>query len=139
MHDEELDRAVRLNHEIFMRTSDRVVEVLAEHGLTHATAQVLWALDPEQPPPSMKTLAEQLFCNASNLTFMAGQLTDRGLVERAVDPADRRSRVLVLTDDGARVRAAVMRATLDLSPFARLDRDQLATLLPLLEAALDRR
>lgn len=49
MHDEELDRAVRLNHEIFMRTSDRVVEVLAEHGLTHATAQVLWALDPEQP------------------------------------------------------------------------------------------
>ncbi|ANZ41550.1 DNA-binding protein [Lentzea guizhouensis] len=138
MRDEELDRAVRLNHEIFMLTSDRITDVLAEHGLTHATAQVLWALDPRQPPPSMKALAEQLFCNASNLTFMAGQLTDRGLVERVVDPVDRRSRALVLTEDGVRVRSAVMRATLDRSPFAGLDREQLRTVLTLLEAALGR-
>ena len=138
MRDEELDLAVRLNHEIFMLTSDRITDVLAEHGLTHATAQVLWALDPRQPPPSMKALAEQLFCNASNLTFMAGQLTDRGLVERVVDPVDRRSRALVLTEDGVRVRTAVMRATLDRSPFAALDREQLRTVLTLLEAALGR-
>ncbi|GHH30803.1 MarR family winged helix-turn-helix transcriptional regulator [Lentzea cavernae] len=136
MDDAELERAVRLNHEIFMRTSDLIAGVLAEHGLTHATAQVLWAIDPGQPPASMKALAAQLFCNASNLTFMAGQLLDRGLVERAVDPADRRSRVLVLTEDGARVRAAVMRATLGLSPLSRLDADQLATILALFETAL---
>ncbi|MFD4640176.1 MarR family winged helix-turn-helix transcriptional regulator [Lentzea sp. NPDC058436] len=136
MDDAELERAVRLNHEIFMLTSDRIADVLAGHGLTHATAQVLWAIDPARPPASMKELAAQLFCNASNLTFMAGQLADRGLVERTADRADRRSRVLVLTEEGVRVRAAVMRATLALSPLAGLDTGQLTTILTLFEAAL---
>jgi DNA-binding MarR family transcriptional regulator len=140
MDDAELERAVRLNHEIFMRTSDRIADVLAEHGLTHATAQVLWAIDPAEPPASMKALAALLFCNASNLTFMAGQLVDRGLVERTADRADKRSRALVLTEEGVRVRAAVMRATLGISPLANLGPDQLATVLALFEAALaDRR
>ncbi|SEQ93465.1 MarR family winged helix-turn-helix transcriptional regulator [Lentzea albida] len=136
MADAELERAVRLNHEIFMRTSDRIAGVLAEHGLTHATAQVLWALDPARPPASMKALAAQLYCNASNLTFMAGQLLDRGLVERAVDRDDRRSRVLVLTEEGVRVRAAVLSATLGTSPLAGLAPDRLAALLELMEDAL---
>lgn len=132
-----VERAVRGNHEIFMLTSDRIVEVLADLGLTHATAQALWAIDPAVPPSSMKVMAERLFCNAPNLSFVADQLVTRGLVERVADPTDRRSRVLVLTDEGVRVRAEVMRATLERSPFANLDQEQLESLLNLFDIALE--
>ncbi|MFE2434669.1 MarR family winged helix-turn-helix transcriptional regulator [Streptomyces sp. NPDC059409] len=131
-----LEAVVAANHELFMRTGDRIEAVLAEHGLTPATAQALWAIDPDQAPPSMKTLAGRLYCNAPNLSFVMNQLTDRGLVERNADPADRRSRVVALTDDGRRVREAVIEATLALTPFARLGDEELRKLVDLLGKAL---
>jgi DNA-binding MarR family transcriptional regulator len=136
MDGSDLERAVRVSHEIFLLTNDRIADVLARHKLTHATAQALWAINPAEPPPSMKVMAERLFCNAPNLTFVADQLVARGLVERAVDPADRRSRVLVLTEDGMAVRAEVMRVTLEQSPFGKLDAEELATLVRLFGVAL---
>ena len=136
MDGSDLERAVRVSHEIFLLTSDRILDVLARHNLTHATAQALWAINPAEPPPSMKAMAERLYCNAPNLTFMAGQLVDRGLVERAVDPADRRSRVLVLTEEGIRVRGEVMRTMLERTPLGKLDEEQLRTLLGLFDIAL---
>ncbi|MCO6763530.1 winged helix DNA-binding protein, partial [Streptomyces sp. EL5] len=72
-----------------------------------------------------------------NLSFVMNQLTGRGLVERSADPADRRSRVAALTEDGRRVRSALIEATLALSPFARLDADDLLTLVSLLDKALE--
>ncbi|GAA2374779.1 winged helix DNA-binding protein [Streptomyces sp. XM4011] len=131
-----LEAAVVANHEIFMRTSDRIETVLAEHGLTHSTAQALWSIDPNEPPPPMKELAGRLYCNAPNLSFVINQLTRRGLVERSPDPADRRSRTVALTEDGRRVRSAVIEATLSLSPFARLHADDLHALASLLAKAL---
>jgi DNA-binding MarR family transcriptional regulator len=124
------------SHELFLLTSDRLGEVFAEHRLTPATAHALWIVDPEQPPPSMKVMAERLYCNASNLTFVTNQLVDRGLVERAVDPADRRSRVLELTERGRHVREQIIRATLERTPFAVLDADEIALLKALLVKAL---
>ncbi|MGW4012006.1 MarR family winged helix-turn-helix transcriptional regulator [Streptomyces sp. NPDC004763] len=131
-----LEAVVAANHELFMRTGDRIEAVLAGHGLTPATAQALWAIYPDQAPPSMKTLAGRLYCNAPNLSFVMNQLTDRGLVERTADPADRRSRVVALTDDGRRVREAVIEATLALTPFARLGNEELRKLVDLLGKAL---
>ncbi|WNZ13199.1 winged helix DNA-binding protein [Streptomyces sp. 11x1] len=132
-----LEAAVAANQEIFLRTSDRITSILAEHGLTHATAQALWSIDPAEAPPSMKDLADRLHCNAPNLSFVMNQLTSRGLVERSTDPADRRSRVVTLTDDGRRVRSVVIEATLPLSPLARLDADDLLHLVSLLGKALE--
>lgn len=127
-----LEAVVRANHEIFMLTSNRTEAVLAEEGLTLATAQALWVIDPAGEPPTLKVLAEQLFCNAPNASFITDQLVERGLVERAVNPADRRSRVLVLTEKGSTVREQVVRTTLESSPFARCtpgDLEQLAGIL----------
>ena len=124
------------SHELFLLTSDRLGEVFAEHHLTPATAHALWIVDPEQPPPSMKVVAERLYCNASNLTFVTNQLVDRGLVERAVDPADRRSRVLELTARGRHVREEIIRATVERTPFAVLDAGEIAQLKTLLVKAL---
>src|SRR5690606_14217470 len=98
----ELTAVVSATHDIWMRTNDLIGEALAEHGMTPATFQALWVIDPDEPPPSMKVMAERLYCNAPNLTFITNQLVGRGLAERAVDPDDRRSRVLLLTTEGKR-------------------------------------
>lgn len=132
-----LEAAVVANHAVFMQTSDRIEAALAEQGLTHATAQLLWAIDPDEPSPSMKEMASRLYCNAPNLTFVTNQLVDRGLVERSVDPADRRSRVVALTEDGRRVRESVIEATLAMSPLARLSPAELRHLMGLLGKALE--
>ncbi|AHH98899.1 MarR family winged helix-turn-helix transcriptional regulator [Kutzneria viridogrisea] len=132
----DLTAAVAATYDIWMRTVDLTGPALARNRLTPATFQVLWAIDPDEPPPSMKVIAERLYCNAPNLTFMTNQLVDRGLVERAVDPADRRSRVLVLTAKGRRVRAEVVRATLEKTPLAALTDGELRQLIALLNRAL---
>jgi DNA-binding MarR family transcriptional regulator len=56
-------------------------------------------------------LAERLACVKSNVTQLVDRLEADGLVERAPDPSDRRSRLAVLTDrgriaytDGARIQ-----------------------------------
>jgi DNA-binding MarR family transcriptional regulator len=138
MTDDPLELAVRASHEIFMLTSDRITGLLGELRLTHATAQALWAIDPARPAPSMKTLADQLFCNAPNLSFIVNQLVERGFVERAVDPDDRRSRVAVLTAEGRRARERVVRATLEQSPFAACEPEELNRLAEILQRTLSR-
>ncbi|MEW1841957.1 MarR family winged helix-turn-helix transcriptional regulator [Nonomuraea angiospora] len=132
----ELTAVVTATYEIWMRTNDLIGQALARHGLTPATFQALWAIDPAEPPPSMKVMTERLYCNAPNLTFITNQLTDRGLVERAVDPADRRSRVLVLTAKGREVRDELVRVALEKTPLAVLNHDELQQLMVLLNRAV---
>ncbi|MBP0457060.1 MarR family winged helix-turn-helix transcriptional regulator [Streptomyces montanisoli] len=132
----ELPAVVAAVHDIWMRTNDLLGQALASHNLTPATFQALWVLDPAEPPPSMKVMAERLYCNAPNLSFITNQLTDRGLVERAVDPADRRSRVLLLTDKGRRVRDELVRTALEKTPLAALSDEELRQLKPLLDRAV---
>jgi DNA-binding MarR family transcriptional regulator len=128
----DLTAVVAATHDIWMRTNDLLGESLAEHQMTPATFQALWLIDPDEPPPSMKVMAERLYCNAPNLTFISNQLIDRGLVERAVDPDDRRSRVLVLTPKGRQVRDELVSTVLEKTPLAALSAGELAQLATLL-------
>jgi DNA-binding MarR family transcriptional regulator len=127
----ELTAALAAIHDISMRTNDLITRALAGHQLTPATFQALWAIDPAEPPPSMKVMAERLYCNAPNLTFITNQLVDRGLVERAVDPADRRS--LVLTAKGRQVRDELVRTAVEKTPLAVLTSSELRQLMALLD------
>ncbi len=86
----------------------------------------------------MKALAARLFCNAPNLSFLVGQLESRGLVDRSVDPADRRSRTVALTAAGVLTRAEVVRVTLATTPLAALSEAGLQDLTALLGPARDR-
>jgi DNA-binding MarR family transcriptional regulator len=80
----------------------------------------------------MKVMAERLYCNAGNLTFITDQLVERGLVERAVDPVDRRIRVLVLTAKGRKVREELVATALEKTPLAVLTRTELRQLMDVL-------
>jgi DNA-binding MarR family transcriptional regulator len=125
--------AVEAVHEVVMRTEAAISAPLAQLGLTMATAQALWALNPDEEPPSMKTVATRLYCNAPNLSFVADQLAARGLVERVPDPHDRRSRALILTAKGRQVRSEVVRIVMEGSPLSALGPDDLAILLSILD------
>jgi DNA-binding MarR family transcriptional regulator len=48
----------------------------------------------------MGSVAELLSCDASTLTGIADRLEERGLIQRQVDPADRRVKLLALTPTG---------------------------------------
>ena len=52
-------------------------------------------------PVSMSEVAKLLCCDASNVTGIVDRLEARGLVERRSAPADRRVKVLALTEQGA--------------------------------------
>jgi MarR family transcriptional regulator, organic hydroperoxide resistance regulator len=56
---------------------------------------------------TMRALATELACDASNATGIADRLERRGLIERTSDPADRRLKRLCLTAAGRRTRAAI--------------------------------
>jgi DNA-binding MarR family transcriptional regulator len=132
----ELPAVVAATHLLWLRTNHLLGEALAEHGLTTATFQALWAIDPDEPPPSMKVMAERIYCNAPNLSFITNQLVDRGFVERSVDPDDRRSRVLALTGKGRRARDALVRAAVEKTPLGVLADGELRQLLKLLNRAM---
>jgi DNA-binding MarR family transcriptional regulator len=66
-------------------------------------AQALALVNLRGPVP-MRDLADLLSCDASNVTGIVDGLERRGLVTRCTDPADRRVKRLVLTEEGQRRR-----------------------------------
>ncbi|MCY9784019.1 MarR family transcriptional regulator [Nocardiopsis sp. EMB25] len=138
MDDELLERSVRANHELFLLTGDRTEAALADLSLTHATASALAAIDPAEEPPTMKALAERLYCNAPNLTFLIDQLVDRNLVERVVARGDRRQRAVLLTDKGASTQKDLRAIILAASPLRYLDDEERLSVATALESALAR-
>src|SRR3954471_21476722 len=79
--------------EIGMAQRTKVGVQLAELGLSFAQAHALRVPGPGRPMP-MSSLAERLFCAASNVTGIAHRLEARGLVERESAEADRRVKAL---------------------------------------------
>jgi DNA-binding MarR family transcriptional regulator len=59
----------------------------------------LLQLDPDHPVPT-RALASMLGCDPSNVTPFVDRLEKAGLVERQVDPHDRRVKTLVVTTEG---------------------------------------
>lgn len=81
-------------------------EALRPLGMTNGQFSLMMALNRPQPA-SMRQVAEVLAMDRTTLTAALKPLERRGLVEVAVDPGDRRSRRLSLTDAG---RALLARA-----------------------------
>lgn len=70
----------------------------------------------KQPPPHCLTPGEigaAIGVTSGGMTKVANKLVERGLVSRSVSPADRRSRVLELTSDGAALAASTLGAIID--------------------------
>ena len=99
----------------------RWAEVLAELEVTPTQAKVLMALG-EAGPLGQQRLAELVGVDPRNAVSVVESLVGAGLVSRAVDPSDRRRRVLALTAPGRRLVKKLVAST------ARNDDELLASL-----------
>src|SRR5919205_3946685 len=78
----------------------KVEQRLAEVGLSLPKLAALHQLSQAGDSLPLGQLAERLACVKSNVTQLVDRLEADGLVMRAADPNDRRSRLAVITDNG---------------------------------------
>ncbi|WP_327070544.1 MarR family transcriptional regulator [Kitasatospora sp. NBC_01250] len=104
----------------------------ADRGLTLMQGKTLSLL---REPRPMRTLADLLACDASNVTGIVDRLEARGLVRREVDPADRRIKNVLLTEEGEQavreIRAELVSGLTGLEQLDEADRHALQRLLGL--------
>ncbi len=131
---------------LFAQITRRLIEaerpLLAAEGLSMWDYIVLSALA-RHPAPSQLVLAQWIRYDKTRLITLIDQLSDRGLIRRTPDPADRRAHTIELTDAGAavharaRLRVRAMEADL-LNPFTEHQRTTLRSILTELAADADR-
>ena len=82
-------------------------DALRPFGLTNGQFSLLMSLNRPEPP-QMRAVADLLAMDRTTLTAALKPLERQGLLVIAIDPADRRSRRLSLTDAGRAALAAAM-------------------------------
>lgn len=85
----------------------RFDEALRPTGLTNGQFSLMMSLN-RPKPPGIGSVAALLAMDRTTLTAALKPLERRGLVTIAVDPADKRSRQLALTDEGRAVLASAV-------------------------------
>lgn len=88
-----------------------VDKVLAEHGLSEATALPLTVLYRLGDGVRQGVLADRVGVEGPSLVRLLDQLQATGLIERQEDPADRRAKIIYLTEAG-RARAELVESLL---------------------------
>ncbi|MFK0280872.1 MarR family winged helix-turn-helix transcriptional regulator [Streptomyces sp. NPDC090499] len=103
----------------------------APYGLTHMQVKVLTHV--HRDPASMREIAEQLACDASNITGIVDRLEAGGFVRREVSPTDRRVKNVIATDAGRDVLRSIRGTMQAHGAVDTLDPGERATLYALLE------
>ncbi len=115
-------------------------ERLGPLGLSPGQARALRVIVDSEPPLKMVQLAERLRIVPRSVTPVVDALEEAGLVRREVDPANRRSTLLVVTGEGReryeRVREARRRVAEELfSVLTAEQQDRLRELLGTVDAS----
>jgi len=112
----------------FFETAKHRQRVFADSGLTPNDARALFVLD-RTDGRSMRELADEWLCDASNATWIVDRLEERGLAERRTIPTDRRVKQVVLTAKGDRTRHEMIRTLYEPPPeLLELDLEDLEAL-----------
>jgi DNA-binding MarR family transcriptional regulator len=128
--DVDLERDVcKLVHQLAQRLDVHVRRVGEQLGIT--ATQVI-ALRELSEPITARELANRMYCEPSNATFVLDRLEEQGLVERRPHPTDRRAKQILLTPAGGRCRANVLEQLRTQSPLAPLSAAQHESLRDLL-------
>jgi DNA-binding MarR family transcriptional regulator len=125
--------------DFFMRTGVQRGRVLAKMGLTPNDARALSALDVPEGR-TMRSLADEWGCDASNATWIVDRLEKRGFAERRTVAGDRRVKLVVLTPAGAKTRQRILEGMYEAPPeLVALPRASLEVLRNSLPPATDDR
>jgi DNA-binding MarR family transcriptional regulator len=133
----EASEAWGLLFRLFVSQRGRMPQVASEFALSPMQAHVLRLLEPGRPVP-MRALAGVLRCDASNVTGIVDRLEERGLVRRVVSATDRRVKMLVVTDEGVRLRRRVLERLAEApEPIRRLSSADQQALCEILRRAME--
>ena len=102
-------RVWQLMFDLLMRSAPQRTQVLGRFGLTPNDSRALGSLDPHEGR-TMRSLADEWQCDASNATWIVARLERAGLAERRSRPDDRRVKLVVLTPKGVKTKAEVLDA-----------------------------
>jgi DNA-binding MarR family transcriptional regulator len=97
----------QLMFDLLMRTAPQRTKILGQRGLTPNDARGLSSLDLHEGR-SMRSLAKEWTCDASNATWIVDRLEKMGLAERRTVPDDRRVKLVALTRKGLKVRRELL-------------------------------
>ena len=114
-------RIWQLMFEFLMRTAPDRGRSLGRRGLTPNDSRALASLNPQEGR-TMRSLADEWECDASNATWIVDRLERSGLAERRMVPHDRRVKLVVLTARGVKTKGELMEEFLT-PPAALLDMD----------------
>ena len=126
-----------LMYELIAANRPKFMAICREHELFPPQVMVLRELE---EPKQMGEIAELLACDSSNVTGITDRLEERGLVRRTAAEKDRRVKLLVLTDEGRRMRNEIVaRMTQPPPEITGLPPAELKVLKRVLSRALDSR
>ena len=119
-----------LIHRIHWAEKPRFMAIGQEFGLSPQQGMALRTLHEPRP---MGELAKFLFCDNSNVTGIVDRLEELGLVERVPADYDRRVKLIVLTEEGHRVRREIERRITEppqvIADLPRADQEKLRDIL----------
>jgi DNA-binding MarR family transcriptional regulator len=125
-----------LMHWLMVTNKQRLVATAQEFELAPQQMIALRILG--SGPRKMSELANALFCDNSNVTGIVDRLEERGLVRREAAEGDRRVKLLVLTDEGERLRAEVTKRMAEPPPaIASLSEQDQKALRDILTRAIE--
>ena len=126
-------RVWELMFDFLIATAPDRTQVLGRFGLTPNDSRALGSLRHSEGR-TMRSLADEWRCDASNATWIVDRLEHAGLAERRSAPNDRRVKLVLLTSKGARTRAELMEAFYTTpTELLELDTAELETLQRALE------
>lgn len=128
-----VDELSQLGYALMRHLLSRAKEVCAQEGLSLLQAEVLRWLREGVNTPSR--LAEHLEVQPSQVSHLLASLEEAGLVERHLDPEDRRRVLLRLTPQGKKAQGRLKEAWLAAysQHLARLDPEELLLFRDLLK------
>ena len=94
--------------DFFIGTAPARTHSLGQRGLTPNDSRALMALRREAGQ-TMGALAQQWECDPANATWVIDRLERLGYAARQPSPTDRRAKLVVLTPEGGKVKAAITR------------------------------
>ncbi|MES2263693.1 MAG: MarR family transcriptional regulator [Pseudomonadota bacterium] len=137
----ELIHAVTHQYRSSLFQAGRGGERDGEPGTTHMDHKVLFYFD-RHPGATLSDLAQHSGRDKAQLTRLIKGLRERGLLDGAPDPADRRNTHLNLTDAGKAILSALREqgqhvGARALRTFSEADKEQLRELLQRISGNLD--
>ncbi len=122
---------------LMMRSKRHMHEVVDTLGMTPVQGMLLMHFEKGQCK-SMQELSTLMGCDASNTTGLIDRLDGQGLIERTVDPKDRRVKMIKLSDKGCVCRGKILESLqkAEAADLEKLSPDEVKTLVTLVDKLL---